>query len=371
MKSMSPMSAKNHGRAAGDTRPGGSRPGGAGRPGSLGRRRAAARAVPLLVLALLLTLLLAGCNPEQSAFAPAGAEAERIDVLFRVMTVGGGLIFLGVILLSVVAMYGDEALRSLLSSERFVTGAGIVFPVVVLSVLLVYGFVVLGAGASAPPSDGVLRFAVKGEQWWWRITYVDAKGNHFESANELHLPVGQPVRLELRTADVIHSFWAPRLAGKLDMIPGRTNILTVTATEEGISRGQCAEYCGGAHALMAFHVVAQSPEDFAAWMEKESAPASASGNDAAGRGRQLFLGSGCGACHTVRGTAAAGVIGPDLTHVGSRLFLAAGILPTSAGAFARWIADHQRIKPDNRMPPYDIFTRTQLEDLALYLEGLK
>jgi cytochrome c oxidase subunit 2 len=321
--------------------------------------------------AQLLVLLLAGCNPEQSAFVPAGAEAERIDTLFRIMTAGGILILIGVILLSVVAMYGDEALRSLLSSERFVTGAGIVFPVVVLSALLVYGFVVLGAGASAPPSNGGPRFEVRGEQWWWRVIYVDADGNRFESANELHLPVGQPVRLELTTADVIHSFWAPRLAGKLDMIPGRTNVLTVTATEEGMSRGQCAEYCGGAHALMAFHVVAQTPEDFAAWMARESAPAIASGSEAVRRGRQLFLGSGCGACHTVRGTAAAGVIGPDLTHVGSRLFLAAGILPAGPEAFARWIADHQRIKPANRMPPYDIFTRAELEDLALYLEGLK
>lgn len=334
------------------------------RPGGL--EGLGAGAGPLLLLALLL----AGCNPEQSAFAPAGAEAERINALFWVMTIAGALILAGVIVLSAIAMYGGERLRSLLSSERFVTGAGIVFPVVVLSVLLVYGFAVLGAGASAPPSDGGLRFEVRGEQWWWRVIYVDADGNRFESANELHLPVGEPVRLELTTADVIHSFWAPRLAGKLDMIPGRTNILTVTATEEGVSRGQCAEYCGGAHALMAFHVVVQSPEDFAAWMAKESAPASASENESAGRGRQLFLGSGCGACHTVRGTAAAGVIGPDLTHVGSRLFLAAGILPTGAEAFARWIANHQHIKPANRMPRYDIFTRAQLEDLAAYLGGL-
>jgi cytochrome c oxidase subunit 2 len=318
-----------------------------------------------------LLVLLAGCNQEQSAFAPTGAEAERIDALFRIMTAGGVLILIGVILLSAVAMYGDETLRSLLSSERFVTGAGIAFPIVVLTMLLVYGFVILGAGASAPPSDDGIRFAIRGEQWWWRVTYFDADGNSFESANELHVPVGQPVRLELTTADVIHSFWAPRLAGKLDMIPGRTNILTITATEEGVSRGQCAEYCGGAHAFMSFHVVAQTPEDFEAWVAKESEPAAKNEDERAARGGKLFLDAGCGGCHTIRGTAAAGTIGPDLTHVGGRRSLAAATLPNNAEAFANWISNNQHIKPENKMPPYNIFTQSQLEDLALYLEGLK
>lgn len=316
-------------------------------------------------------VLLAGCNPQQSAFAPVGAEAERINVLFWVMTIGGGLIFVGVIVLSAVAIYGGEALRSRLSGERFITGAGIAFPIVVLSMLLVYGFVVLRAGASAPPSNDGIRFAVSGEQWWWRVTYFDADGNSFESANELHIPVGQSVRVELTTADVLHSFWVPSLAGKLDMIPGRTNILTMTATEAGVSRGQCAEYCGGAHAFMAFYVVAQTPEDFEAWMTRESGPAVKIEDERAARGAQLFLDTGCRACHTIRGTAADGVIGPDLTHVGSRLSLAAAVLPNTTEAFASWITHNQHIKPQNRMPPYNIFTQSQLEDLALYLESLK
>lgn len=318
-----------------------------------------------------LLVLLAGCNQEQSAFAPTGAEAERINVLFWVMTIAGSLILVGVIVLSAVAICGRETLRARLSGERFIKGAGIAFPVVVLSMLLVYGFVILGAGASAPPSDNEIRFAIRGEQWWWRVTYFDADGNSFESANELHVPVGQPVRLELTTADVIHSFWAPRLAGKLDMIPGRINVLTITATEEGISRGQCAEYCGGAHAFMSFHVVAQTPEDFEKWMAKESGPAVKNESERAARGRELFLDAGCGGCHTIRGTAAAGAIGPDLTHVGGRHSLAAATLPNSAAAFADWISNNQHIKPENKMPPYNIFTQSQLEDLALYLESLK
>jgi cytochrome c oxidase subunit 2 len=316
-------------------------------------------------------LLLAGCNPEQSALAPAGAEAERINALFWVMTIGGGLILAGVIVLSAVAIYGREIFRSQLSGERFIVGAGIAFPVVVLSVLLIYGFGVLGAGASAPPPDGGIRLAIRGEQWWWRVTYFGADGNSFESANELHVPVGQPVRLELTTADVIHSFWAPRLAGKLDMIPGRTNTLTVTATEEGVSRGQCAEYCGGAHALMSFHVVAQTPEDFQVWMERESRPAVTNENGATARGKQLFLDAGCAGCHTIRGTEASGTIGPDLTHVGSRRSLAAATLPNNAQAFANWITNNQHIKPENKMPVFKIFTQSELEDLAIYLESLK
>lgn len=318
-----------------------------------------------------LSVVLAACNPEQSAFAPAGLEAERINVLFWVMTIAGGLILIGVIALSVAAMYAGETLRSWLSKERFIIGAGIAFPVAVLSTLLVYGFVVLGAGAGThPPEDGV-RVAIRGEQWWWRVTYFDADGNSFESANELHIPIGQPVRLELTTADVIHSFWAPRLAGKLDMIPGRTNILTVTATKEGVSRGQCAEYCGGAHALMSFHIVVQTLQDFEAWMAKESEPALKNGIEFAARGGKLFLESGCGACHRIRGTPAAGTIGPDLTHVGARRSLAAATLPNNAEAFASWISNHQHIKPENKMPPYDIFTQSQLKNLAMYLESLK
>lgn len=316
-------------------------------------------------------VLLTGCNPQQSAFAPVGVEAERINVLFWVMTIAGGLIFVGVIVLTAVAIYAGETLRSRFSSERFITGAGVIFPIVVLSVLLVYGFVVLRAGASVPPSDDGIRFVISGEQWWWRVTYFDADGNSFESANELHIPVGQSVRLELTTADVIHSFWVPSLAGKLDMIPGRTNILTVTATEEGVSRGQCAEYCGGAHAFMSFHVVAQTPEDFEAWMAKESGPAVINEDELAARGGQLFLDAGCGGCHTIRGTPAAGTIGPDLTHVGSRRSLAAATLPNNAEAFANWITNNQHIKPENKMPPYNIFTQSELEDLALFLESLK
>nr|WP_152664517.1 cytochrome c oxidase subunit II [Devosia geojensis] len=324
-----------------------------------------------LILLLLILPALGGCAGSQSAFMPRGAEAERIDTLFWVMTIGGGIIFVGVIAITAVAMLGGARVRRALSSEPFINGAGIAFPSVVLTVLLVYGLLILGAGARTPPAGDGLRIAVSGELWWWRVTYTDAEGNTFDTANELHLPVGEPVAVELTSADVIHSFWAPNLAGKLDMIPGRTNTLTLTATQPGVTRGQCAEYCGGAHAFMSFHVVAQPREEFDAWMRQEAGPAVPPASEAAERGAALFLSAGCGACHAVRGTEATGTIGPDLTHIGARRSIGAGMLPNDAAAMRQWIVDNQHIKPENKMPAYEIFTEAELDDLSAYLEGLK
>jgi cytochrome c oxidase subunit 2 len=170
---------------------------------------------------------------------------------------------------------------------------------------------------------------------------------------------------------VIHSFWVPKLAGKLDMIPGRTNTLTLTVEEPGISRGQCAEYCGGPHAFMSFFVIALEAAAFDAWLANEAATARSAVEPAAREGEQLFVRSGCGGCHAVRGTVANGRVGPDLTHVGSRHSLAAATLPNSPEAFGRWIAEGQHIKPENLMPPFRIFTDTELSSLSSYLAQLK
>lgn len=323
------------------------------------------------VAGLICLPLLAGCSSQQSAFHPTGHDAEQINLLFWVMTLGGAAIFALVIVLAAIAIFGPDRLRQRLAGESLINWLGIGFPVVVLTALLIYGFVLLQAGAQAQTGTTSLRIAVSGEQWWWRVTYRTADGREIDAANEIHLPVGQPVTLELTTADVIHSFWAPSIAGKLDMIPGRTNQMTVTATQPGITRGQCAEYCGGAHAFMAFHVVAQTPAAFEAWLEREAADAVPPQSESLQRGGELFLTSGCGGCHTVRGTPADGTIGPDLTHVGGRHSLAAATLPNSAEAFAAFIVNNQHIKPENRMPPYGIFSEDQLDDLAGYLEGLR
>jgi cytochrome c oxidase subunit II len=315
--------------------------------------------------------LLGGCSGIQSAFVPNGPEADQIHALFWVMTIGGGAIFAGVLALTAAAVFGPASLRQRLTRNGFIIGGGVVLPVVTLTGVLAYGLSVMAIRSSPGDETGQLRVAIVGEQWWWRVRYALPDGSQFESANELHIPIGTAVPVELGTADVIHSFWVPNLAGKLDMIPGRTNVLTLTATEPAISRGQCAEYCGGAHALMSFYVVASTPEAFAAWSRHEAGPAIAPETDVQRRGAELFLNLGCGGCHTVRGTPAAGVIGPDLTHVGGRRSLAAAALPNNAAAFADWIRNNQHIKPENRMPPYEILSEAELASLAAYLEHLR
>jgi cytochrome c oxidase subunit 2 len=306
----------------------------------------------------------------QSVLAPVGAEAERTLFLTWILLAGGLVILLGVCVLIAIALFGRPEWRNWLSSDRTVIGGGLVFPVAVLSVLLLYEAVSRIGPATADAGDP-LRIAVVGEQWWWRLTYTLEAGRSFETANELHIPVGRPVQLELSTADVIHSFWLPPLSGKLDMIPGRTTLLTLIATAPGVTRGQCAEYCGGAHALMSFYAVATSPDEYDAWLQREAAPASPPANESDELGLRLFLSSGCAACHTIRGTGATGTIGPDLTHVGGRISLAAATLMNDQTAFALWITDNQHVKPENRMPEFRIFSETELAALSGYLAGLR
>jgi cytochrome c oxidase subunit 2 len=322
-------------------------------------------------MAAFISLVLTGCKELQSALAPQGAEAAQVALLFWVMTWIGVAILVGVMTLTAIAISGRDRWRRRLRSDQLIIGGGIVFPVVLLSTLLVTALFITGAESSSRAGAASMRIAVSGERWWWRVTYQAPDGAAVESANEIRIPAGQRVALELTSPDVIHSLWAPRLAGKLDMIPGRTTVLTVVANEPGVSRAQCAEYCGGAHALMSLYVVAMTPPDFKAWLAREAAPAQAPASERQHAGQDLFFAGGCGACHAIRGTRANGVIGPDLTHLGSRMSLAAATLPNDAGSIARWIRDNQHIKPENRMPPYRIFSDTELQSLASYLAGLK
>ena len=318
-----------------------------------------------LTVAAVVSVPLAAQAGEQSILTPRGEEAGQVALLFWAMTGLSAAVLVGVMATAWVALTGGSV-RRLLAQDRFVLGAGLFFPATVLTVLLVWGLSIMADREIV--GEPALRVSVTGELWWWRVVYHLSDGTSIEAANEIRIPVGEPVEFRLRTADVIHSFWVPNLAGKLDMIPGRTNRLTLRATEAGISRGQCAEYCGGAHAFMAFHVVALPPADFQAWLRTERAPVHGTDDE----GARLFLRSGCGACHRVRGLAGAeGRSGPDLTHVGGRLSLAAATLPNDAPAFARWLRDNQHIKPQNRMPPYGILTDAELETLAGYLDSLE
>ena len=323
--------------------------------------------MPPLTLPALLALPAHAQAPLQSALDARGDAAARIVELTWVLVAGGALIFVAVMALLVVALRGPDAWRGRLSRRALILGGGVAFPVVALSALLVYSF---GALASISPARTVTgpHIEVTGELWWWRVRYVDAGGaTLMETANEIHIPVGEPVELVLRSNDVIHSFWVPSLAGKMDMIPGHVNRLRLQAREPGVFRGQCAEFCGAQHARMALHVVAAPAPEHAAWLAAQRQPAAVP----AGPGQALFEQGRCAACHAIRGTGAAGTLGPELTHVGSRIALGAGTLPNQPGAIGAWIAHVQQLKPGSRMPAYRQYTGAELQDLAAWLAALR
>jgi cytochrome c oxidase subunit 2 len=317
-------------------------------------------------------LLLVGCGGPQSALDPAGRGAERIADLFWCMAAGAGIIWLAVVGLAIYAIRVPPESHSHRQARLLIIGAGAVLPTVVLAGLLAYGLALIPE-LLRPASESHLHIAVSGEQWWWRVRYVTSSdnGGAIELANEIRLPVGQRVEFHLESPDVIHSFWIPALGGKIDMIPGRRNRLTLEPTRTGVFRGVCAEFCGTAHALMSFDVVLLELADFAVWLTHQHAPAQPPAQPLAVRGQEIFLANGCGACHTVRGTPADGVVGPDLTHVGSRLSLGAGILPNEPEAFRRWIAYTADVKPGVHMPAFGMLPPEDLQALAAYLDGLE
>lgn len=300
---------------------------------------------------------------------PAGVDAEVLADLFWVLLVGAVVLWL---LLNgtffyITRMRARPHSRKL--GEAVIIGAGIAFPTVLLAILLSYGLSIMPDQRA--PGDGLI-VRVTGEQWWWRVEYLPADGSGpVVSANELRLPVGARTEIKLTSAKVIHSFWVPNLAGKMDMFPGRETRMAVEPTRTGAFRGQCAEFCGTSHALMAFPVIVTLPEEFDSWLAKEREDAVAPSDASADRGRDVFLAEGCGACHAVRGTAAQGTLGPDLTHVGGRRTIGAGTLPSSAEAFGQWLSQTDHIKPDVRMPTYRDLTEQDLIDLAQYLKGLQ
>lgn len=321
-----------------------------------------------LVPTLVLGLGLGGCGGAQSALAPAGQDAAELFQLFLVMLAGAAVIWALLIGAATVAVLGRPGRHAWRTANILIIGGGIVFPTVGLAALLVVGLQALPDGSG---DDTRLRVHVEGEQFWWRVTY-ERDGERVVSANEIHLPAGEPVVFELTTADVIHSFWIPSLGGKLDMIPGRTNRLVLTPTTPGVYRGACAELCGTAHTLMAFAVVVHEPAAFDAWLASEAAPAAVTPEDAtAEAGRRLFLASGCGACHRIRGIVELGTVGPDLTHFGRRRTLGAGTAENTTEAVARWIFDPRAMKPGVGMPGYAMLDDTDIHAIARFLGTLQ
>jgi cytochrome c oxidase subunit 2 len=248
---------------------------------------------------------------------------------------------------------------------RTVLLGGVVFPILVLAGLWV--LTLRDIRAISATRRSALTVAVIGHDWWWEVRYP---GQRIVTANDIHIPIGQPVRILLTTNDVLHSFWVPQLAGKTDLIAGKTNVMWLHADRPGIYRGQCAEYCGLQHAHMAFSVIAQAPADFRSWLAQESTAPPPPTDPNLTRGQTVFTTTSCAECHTIEGTTARGTDGPDLTHFGSRLSIGAGTVPNTRGNLGGWIVDSQSIKPGNLMPPIQLGA-DDLEALIDYLESLK
>ena len=373
--------------------------------------RRAAAASPARAVILVPVLAQARAVADQSALRVGGPAAARIGALWDFMLVAGTIITIVTVALLLYALLrrrrpdelppeadrpadargerandesggrgraGEGRPRSERLGARWMVIGGVAVPVVVLGAVLVLTLGVLadvvapaGAEALERPRPGQHVVEVVGRQFWWEVRYLDAEpAGVFETANEIRIPVGRPVLLRLRSEDVIHSFWVPGLQGKMDLIPGRVNVLTLQADRPGVWRGQCAEFCGVQHAKMGMVVVAEPPERWERWAAAQRAPAPTPTDSAGVRDRDVFLASGCVLCHAVRGTPAAGNAGPDLTHVASRLTLAAGTLPNSPGNRYGWIADPQAHKPGNLMPavPMDA---DELHAIARYLTTLR
>jgi cytochrome c oxidase subunit II len=258
----------------------------------------------------------------------------------------------------------------LTGSGRIWLAVGVPITVLVLFASSVWTVVTL-ADVSFPPSGGKhLKLQITGHQWWWEARYLsDDPSRDFRTANEIHIPTGEPIEVELVTSDVIHSFWVPKLNGKTDLIPGQRNVTWFAADKPGIYRGQCTEYCGRQHSHMALEVIAEAPDDFRAWWDHqlESAPPPETADAENALGSFILK---CGICHSVRGTPAGGAIGPDLSHLMTRRTIAAGTLLNTIGGLSAWIADPQHVKPGNLMPAPEI-SGAELSRIRAFLGTLK
>jgi cytochrome c oxidase subunit 2 len=312
----------------------------------------------------------------QDALAPAGPYAQKIAniwwIYFTICTVVWVLVMIGVFVAVRRAqrrVEPDTTTEGTAHGVKFMTFAIGTTTVVLIALLVV---TVATARSLSPHGQKVAReIQVTGHQWWWDIQYLDERPDRIaQTANELHLAVGERVRIILASSDVIHSFWIPNLHGKRDLIPGQKAILTIQADKPGIYRAQCAEFCGLQHAKMAFIVIVEPKGEFDAWLTTMRAPAPHPKDADQQRGQQVFLMTSCVMCHAIKGTSAGARTGPDLTHVGSRRTLGAGVIPNSRGNLAGWIADAGGVKPGVLMPPNQLDS-DDLHALVAYLEALK
>jgi cytochrome c oxidase subunit 2 len=320
---------------------------------------------------------LTSCTGWQSSFNAQAAQSAEIKRILLIFTVVSAVVWIGVMLVLLHGLVRRKLPRELPLDLQvpFEHRAGIVIIIAGIATtitVLALSIVSYGAQRTVFANDpSAVTIKITGHQWWWEVEYqADSPHLTFTTANEIHVPVGQPVTVQLESADVIHSFWVPSLTGKMDLITGQQNTLQFTAKNPGVYRGQCAEFCGAQHAHMAFTVKVLPPDEYARWRDHENQSAPSPSDPLSIRGEQLFRGRGCGLCHTIRGTLAGGQLGPDLTHIASRETIAAGTLPRNTGNLAAWIADPQHIKPGNLMPKMSL-PSDELIAILHYLEQLQ
>jgi len=321
----------------------------------------------------------------ESALDPASPGAHRVAELWWMMfwisvaVYVIVLVYLGYAVMSRrramrggdVTRVGGENIRKATATATRLVSVATGITVIILFVTLLLDFFVGRANRLPDPSVRALHIELIGHQWWWEATYLrDTAQQQVSASNELHVPVGVPVLFTMTSRDVIHSFWVPNLTGKSDLIPGHRSAAWFRADTPGVYRGQCAEFCGLQHAKMALWIVAEPQGQFNQWYAAQLAPAAEPSDSLRAAGQRVFMAGTCSNCHAIRGTSAGGRVGPELTHVGSQMTIAAGALPNTATHLAAWIADPQRIKPGNNMPPSDV-APDELRALVAYLRGLQ
>lgn len=313
------------------------------------------------------SLVLGGCR---GVLDPRGRAASQTSRLAWLMFVIATLVFLlvvGILVAGALRRRGEVADERPDPHDRpggVMTMIGVALPVVVITIVLLVSFGPLASQAST--SGASLTVRITGHRWWWQVSYPDSG---VVTANEIHIPAGRKVRLELTSDDVIHSFWIPELAGKRDLIPGQVNEMWIESDDVGRFGGGCAEYCGIGHTHMSAVVVADTPDEFQAWLADQARPAANPADAQLLAGQQVFLGSSCSYCHRVAGTNAQSDFGPDLTHVASRETLGAGAFLNEPDQLARWVTDPPSLKPGTLMPGVQL-SDSEVADLVAYLESL-
>ena len=309
----------------------------------------------------------------QSVNNPASVEADKIHTLFNYFNIAAaGMLLLVIFLIVYICIKfsrkksdTDEPVQT--SHSKMLEGAMIGGPVLILIFFFYQTLTVMNAVSPAVPKDRQPDIVITGHQWWWEVNYP---GAHVVTANEIHLPVGRRLLMQMRSADVIHDWWVPELGNKMDLIPGQSNYLWLDINKPGKYIGTCSEFCGAQHAWMRINVIAQTENDFNKWLAENAKSAVVPIDSLALKGAELFQSQSCASCHRIQGTAATSDVGPDLTHLAARHTLLTGLMENNEANLFKWVNHPQKIKPGAHMPDFN-FGKDTVNAIVHYLNQLK